>query len=156
MYCTGESVAKRLQPTCFTMGSKRFSPGRRRHPLCPASREQGIPANSRKNFVFDDRLGERITNDVIAHCHQWINPPILIPIAGTAPASPFIQCDECAEKWRTVVAKNARTLSTCRKRSKTKRTGAEKEHNIFNKSRQRLRPILRGRKLAPGEGSRTY
>ena len=27
-----------------------------------------------KNFVFDERLGERITEDVIAKCHQFGKP----------------------------------------------------------------------------------
>ncbi|STT85770.1 putative rhodanese-related sulfurtransferase [Klebsiella pneumoniae] len=35
------------------------------------AREQGLPVRFiGKNFVFDERMGERISNDVIAHCHQ--------------------------------------------------------------------------------------
>ncbi|MFM2017337.1 MAG: hypothetical protein RL007_993, partial [Bacteroidota bacterium] len=34
-------------------------------------KEQQLPSKFiGKNFVFDERLGERITDDVIAHCHQ--------------------------------------------------------------------------------------
>ena len=34
-------------------------------------REQGIPSKFiGKNFVFDERLGERITDDIISSCHQ--------------------------------------------------------------------------------------
>ena len=35
------------------------------------AREQGLPVRFvGKNFVFDERMGERISDDVIAHCHQ--------------------------------------------------------------------------------------
>lgn len=35
------------------------------------AREQGLPVRFiGKNFVFDERMGERISEDVIAQCHQ--------------------------------------------------------------------------------------
>jgi UPF0176 protein len=35
------------------------------------AREQGLPVRFiGKNFVFDERMGERISDDVISHCHQ--------------------------------------------------------------------------------------
>lgn len=35
------------------------------------AREQGLPVRFiGKNFVFDERMGERISDDIIAHCHQ--------------------------------------------------------------------------------------
>lgn len=35
------------------------------------AREQGLPVRFiGKNFVFDERMGERISDEVIAHCHQ--------------------------------------------------------------------------------------
>ena len=35
-------------------------------------REQGIENEFiGKNFVFDERRGERISDDIIAQCHQW-------------------------------------------------------------------------------------
>jgi len=35
------------------------------------AREQGLPVRFiGKNFVFDERMGERISDDVIAQCHQ--------------------------------------------------------------------------------------
>ncbi|SQC93969.1 Probable adenylyltransferase/sulfurtransferase MoeZ [Cedecea neteri] len=39
------------------------------------AREQGLPVRFvGKNFVFDERMGERISDDVIAHCHQCGTP----------------------------------------------------------------------------------
>ncbi|TNE62594.1 MAG: rhodanese-related sulfurtransferase [Bacteroidetes bacterium] len=54
-----------------------------------------------KNFVFDERLGERISNEVIAHCHQCGDPSD----DHTNCANPychvlFIQCPECREKYQ--------------------------------------------------------
>mgnify|MGYP000856857526 CR=1 FL=1 len=118
-------------------------------------REQGIPSKFiGKNFVFDDRLGERITNDVIAHCHQCGKPADTHTNCRNSGCHLlFIQCDECAEKMEGCCSQECRDfIHLPEAEQKQKRTGAEKEHNIFNKSRQRLRPILRGRKLAPGEG----
>ncbi len=52
-----------------------------------------------KNFVFDHRLGERITNDIIAQCHQCGKPcDNHTNCANDACHLLFIQCDECAEK----------------------------------------------------------
>ncbi len=53
-----------------------------------------------KNFVFDERMGERISEDVIAHCHQCGQPcDTHINCANDACHILFIQCDECAEKY---------------------------------------------------------
>lgn len=53
-----------------------------------------------KNFVFDDRLGERISDDVIAECHQCGKPcDTHTNCANDACHILFIQCEECAEKY---------------------------------------------------------
>jgi UPF0176 protein len=52
------------------------------------------------NFVFDQRLHERITNEVISNCHQCGNPAdIHVNCANTACHLLFIQCPECAIKY---------------------------------------------------------
>lgn len=54
-----------------------------------------------KNFVFDERLGERITNDIIAQCHQCGQPADThVNCANTECHTLFIQCAACAEKMR--------------------------------------------------------
>lgn len=51
-----------------------------------------------KNFVFDNRLGERVTDDVIAKCHQCGKPcDTHTNCANKACHLLFIQCQECAE-----------------------------------------------------------
>ncbi len=53
-----------------------------------------------KNFVFDDRLGERISNDIIAKCHQCGAPcDEHTNCNNSACHILFIQCPECAKKY---------------------------------------------------------
>jgi UPF0176 protein len=52
------------------------------------------------NFVFDERLGERITDDIVAQCHQCGNPCDMHKnCANDACHLLFIQCDACATKY---------------------------------------------------------
>jgi UPF0176 protein len=62
--------------------------------------EQGLPNQFLgKNFVFDERLGERISEDVVAHCHQCGKPcDTHKNCLNDACHLLFIQCGECAEK----------------------------------------------------------
>ena len=54
-----------------------------------------------KNFVFDNRLGERISDDIIASCHQCGKPcDTHTNCANDACHLLFIQCEECAEKMQ--------------------------------------------------------
>src|ERR1700712_24039 len=53
-----------------------------------------------KNFVFDDRLGERVTEDVIAKCHQCGLPADThTNCKNDGCHLLFIQCEECATKY---------------------------------------------------------
>jgi UPF0176 protein len=52
------------------------------------------------NFVFDERLGERISDDIVAKCHQCSKPcDTHKNCANDACHLLFIQCDECAAKF---------------------------------------------------------
>jgi UPF0176 protein len=52
-----------------------------------------------KNFVFDDRLGEHISEEVIAHCHQCGKPcDHHVNCAQPSCHILFIQCAECASE----------------------------------------------------------
>lgn len=63
--------------------------------------EQGLPNKFKgKNFVFDERMGERISEDIIARCHQCGEPcDNHINCANDACHILFIQCDNCAAKY---------------------------------------------------------
>jgi UPF0176 protein len=63
---------------------------------------QGLPNKFiGKNFVFDERLGERISDDVVAVCHQCGSPcDTHVNCANDACHLLFIQCPSCAAKYQ--------------------------------------------------------
>ena len=55
-----------------------------------------------KNFVFDERLGERISGDIISKCHQCGKScDVHVNCANDACHILFIQCEKCAEKYQS-------------------------------------------------------
>lgn len=53
-----------------------------------------------KNFVFDERMGERISNDIVATCHQCGKPcDTHKNCANDECHILFIQCDDCANEY---------------------------------------------------------
>jgi len=98
-----------------------------------------------KNFVFDDRLGERITEDVIAYCHQCGKPADThINCANEACHLLFIQCEECRIKYEACCSSECQEfIHLPIEEQKELRKGIDKGRNIFNKSKSRLRPILK-------------
>lgn len=54
-----------------------------------------------KNFVFDERMGETVNGEVIAHCHQCGKPcDMHVNCANNLCHLLFIQCAECAGKYQ--------------------------------------------------------
>ena len=52
-----------------------------------------------KNFVFDERKGERISEEIISKCHQCGLPSdIHVNCKNSACHLLFIQCPKCSEK----------------------------------------------------------
>lgn len=95
-----------------------------------------------KNFVFDNRLGERITEEIISKCHQCGKPcDDHTNCVNNGCHLLFIQCKECAEKYEGCCSIECKdTIHLPAERQKQIRSGIDKGRNIFNKSRQRLRP----------------
>ncbi len=64
-------------------------------------KEQGLTNKfTGKNFVFDERLGERISHEIISVCHQCGKPcDTHTNCRNEACHLLFIQCDECKEKF---------------------------------------------------------
>ena len=97
-----------------------------------------------KNFVFDERLGERITDHIISHCHQCGKPcDTHTNCRNNGCHLLFIQCDECAKKYDGCCSVECQqTIHMPLERQKEIRKGLDKGRNIFNKSKARLRPRL--------------
>ncbi len=97
-----------------------------------------------KNFVFDDRLGERITEDVIAKCHQCGKPcDIHTNCKNDSCHLLFIQCAECAVKHDGCCTPECQqTYNLPLEEQQMLREGKQNGIMIFNKSKQRLRPRL--------------
>ncbi len=59
-----------------------------------------------KNFVFDERVGERIGEEIVAECHQCGKPcDVHVNCANDACHILFIQCEECAKKYNACCSK---------------------------------------------------
>jgi UPF0176 protein len=97
-----------------------------------------------KNFVFDDRLGERITEDVIARCHQCGKPADThTNCRNDGCHLLFIQCGECAEKYDGCCSTECQEIFNMPDGEQKKlRKGKMNGMMVFNKSRHRLRPRL--------------
>jgi UPF0176 protein len=110
------------------------------------AKAQGLPSKFiGKNFVFDERLGERITEDIIATCHQCGKPADThVNCANDACHLLFIQCDECRQKYEGCCSISCQEfIHLPVDEQKKLRKGIDKGRNIFNKSRFRLRPGAR-------------
>jgi UPF0176 protein len=61
--------------------------------------EQGLESKFiGKNFVFDNRLGERITDDIVSQCHQCGKScDVHTNCLNEGCHLLFIQCEECAQ-----------------------------------------------------------
>ena len=108
-------------------------------------KEAGLESKFKgKNFVFDDRLGESITEDVIAKCHQCGKPADThTNCKNDACHLLFIQCEDCASTFDgccTTECKEVYHLPI--EEQEALRKGVKKGMQVFNKSKQRLRPRL--------------
>jgi UPF0176 protein len=109
-------------------------------------KEQGLSNKFRgKNFVFDERLGERISEEVIAKCHQCGKPADThTNCRNEACHLLFIQCEECAEKYAGCCSEACyRVYQLPEEERKQLRKGQKNGIMVFNKSRRRLKPDAR-------------
>lgn len=90
-----------------------------------------------KNFVFDHRLGERITDDIIANCHQCGAPcDTHVNCANEGCHLLFIQCDACAEKMHGCCSDECvEIIQLPEDEQKRLRSGVQKGNLIFKKGK---------------------
>ena len=90
-----------------------------------------------KNFVFDKRMGERISNEIVSNCHQCGNPcDTHVNCANESCHLLFIQCNECKEKMNSCCSKECiDTIKLSYDKQKSLRRGKRNSHKIFKKGR---------------------
>lgn len=93
-----------------------------------------------KNFVFDQRLGERVTEEIIAQCHQCGKPADThVNCINDACHLLFIQCDDCRGKMKGTCSRECYDfIHLPPEEQKAKRSGVDKGRNVFNKSKARM------------------
>jgi len=97
-----------------------------------------------KNFVFDERLGERVTHEVISRCHQCGKPcDTHVNCKNEGCHLLFIQCEACAEKYQGCCSTDCmHTLMLPEEERKSLRKGKQNGQKIFNKSRDRMNRVM--------------
>ncbi len=90
-----------------------------------------------KNFVFDERRGERISDDIISVCHQCGAPADThTNCANDACHILFIQCDSCKEKMENCCSEECQEIIHLPiATQKELRKGMDKSNQIFKKGR---------------------
>ena len=128
MYCTGGIRCEKASAYYLHRGFERVSmvDGGIIEYARQCERE-GLPKKYiGKNFVFDERLGERITEDVVSKCHQCGKPTDRqLDCANTACHILFIQCEDCAAEHENCCSVECRDFN-----------------QLPEEERQRLRPTM--------------
>lgn len=109
-------------------------------------RQQALPNHFiGKNFVFDDRLGERITADILAQCHQCGQPADThVNCLNDACHLLFIQCENCQREMDGCCSDPCKAQKQLPEAERKKiRQGINRGQFVFNKSRQRLNNLSR-------------
>ena len=93
-----------------------------------------------KNFVFDERRSERISEDVIAQCHQCGAPcDSHVNCINEACHLLFIQCAACQEKMNECCSISCKEISTLPPEDQRKlRRGLHNSNKIFKKGRSKV------------------
>lgn len=90
-----------------------------------------------KNFVFDNRLGERITDDIISQCHQCGKPcDNHTNCANDGCHLLFIQCDECKAAMENCCSSECQEITHLPYEEQIKlRSGKQVGNKVFRKGK---------------------
>lgn len=140
MYCTGGIRCEKASAWMKHLGFKNvFQLDGGIIKYAQEVKEQGLDNKFiGKNFVFDERLGERITNDVIAHCHQCgalCDDHTNCKNDGCHLL--FIQCKACAEKHNGCCCDACKDIIALPvEKQREIRQGLNKGRQVFKKGRK--------------------
>ena len=90
-----------------------------------------------KNFVFDHRLAEEISSDIVSNCHQCGEPcDTHTNCENVACHLLFIQCKACAEKMSNCCSDDCKSITELPfEKQKELRKGAFNSNKIYKKGR---------------------
>ncbi|WP_336127634.1 oxygen-dependent tRNA uridine(34) hydroxylase TrhO [Mesoflavibacter sp. CH_XMU1422-2] len=90
-----------------------------------------------KNFVFDERRAEKISDDVIAQCHQCGKPcDTHVNCANDACHLLFIQCEDCKAEMDNCCSSTCKEINALPyEEQKALRKGQGNSNDIFKKGR---------------------
>ncbi len=90
-----------------------------------------------KNFVFDERKSERISDEIVSSCHQCGAPADThVNCTNEACHLLFIQCKNCQEKMNTCCSDDCnKTVQLSYQEQKELRKGKQNSNKIFKKGR---------------------
>ena len=90
-----------------------------------------------KNFVFDERKSERISDEIVSSCHQCGAPADThVNCTNEACHLLFIQCKNCQEKMNTCCSDDCnKTIQLSYQEQKELRKGKQNSNKIFKKGR---------------------
>jgi UPF0176 protein len=97
-----------------------------------------------KNFVFDERVGERITDDVIAQCHQCgATCDTHVNCANDDCHLLFIQCEKCAEQMNGCCTPECMHIASLPVEEQRALRKGRKKEDCLSVYKSRLRPNLK-------------
>ena len=139
MYCTGGIRCEKASAWMKHLGFKNvFQLDGGIVEYARQSKAQGIENKFiGKNFVFDERLGERITDDIIAVCHQCGKPcDDHTNCKNDGCHLLFIQCKACGERYDGCCSEACKQVLTLPvEKQKEIRKGVNKGRQVFKKGR---------------------
>ncbi len=108
-------------------------------------RAEGLESNFiGKNFVFDERMGERITDDIISSCHQCGKPcDHHVNCANDDCHLLFIQCEECTSKMKGCCTPDCKSIFELPMEEQIKLRKGKIKHDAHSVYKSRLRPNLK-------------
>ena len=90
-----------------------------------------------KNFVFDERLGERVSDEIVSNCHQCGAPcDTHVNCANESCHLLFIQCDNCKKQMNNCCSDECKEINALPyDEQKSLRKGKGNSNQIFKKGR---------------------
>ncbi|MFB6307572.1 MAG: rhodanese-related sulfurtransferase [Flavobacteriales bacterium] len=93
-----------------------------------------------KNFVFDERLGERVSSDVISECHQC-GRTCDIHCKNVQCNLLFIQCEKCSQKYDGCCTPKCREIANLPEEVQAEMRKGKQVKKRFNKNKDEMNAL---------------